>query len=120
MTLMFYQGVNTPSHDIHPLSPESSDVAFSSFNAFPQNASRGHNPAAKKKFTSQTPPDHFKHQQSITAPPSLSFVSTIPDVDEGDELFAKALSPRTPDVARSPFSFSSQETMPYLKGKRES
>lgn len=51
--------------------------------------------------------------------PSINFVPSVRDIDEGNELFAKALSPRTPDVARSPFSFSSQETMPYLKQKKD-
>jgi hypothetical protein len=112
-------GVNTPSHDVHPLSPESSDVAFSSFQSFRQTPSSGSNPAAKKKVTSQAPPEHIKRQQSNTSMPSINFMSSVQEKDEGDELFAKALSPRTPDVARSPFSFSSQETMPYLNPKRD-
>lgn len=113
------EGVNTPSHDIHPLSPQLTDVAFSSFNSFHQTPSRGPNPATKKRITSQNPPDHLKRQQSTTAMPSINFVPSVRDIDEGNELFAKALSPRTPDVARSPFSFSSQETMPYLKQKKD-
>ncbi len=112
--------MNTPSHEVHPLSPESSDVAFSSFNSFRQTPSTGPSSAAKKKVTSQSPPDHVKYQQSATSMPSINFISSMQEVDEGEELFAKALSPRTPDVARSPFSFSSQETMPYLKAKRDS
>jgi hypothetical protein len=34
--------------------------------------------------------------------------------DSGDDLFAKALSPRSPDIPRSPFSFSSEETIPQV------
>ena len=112
-------GVNTPSHEVHPLSPESSDVAFSSFNTFHQTPSAGQGFVAEKKVTSQAPPEYVKRQQSNTSMPLIHFMSSVQEKDEGDELFAKALSPRTPDVARSPFSFSSQETMPYLKGKKE-
>ena len=113
-------GVNTPTRDVHPLSPESSDVAFSSFSSFRQPPSVGSNPATKKKITSQPPPDHVRRQQTTTSISSINFMSNVPEIDEGDELFAKALSPRTPDVGRSPFSFSSQETMPYLRAKKDS
>lgn len=117
---MGYLGVNTPTRDIHPLSPESSDVAFSSFNSFRQTPSTGPSSAAKKKISSQPPPEYVRLQQSVTSMPTINFMSSVPKMDEGDELFAKALSPRTPDVGRSPFSFSSQETMPYLKAKKDS
>ncbi|KAK2823854.1 hypothetical protein FQN49_007550 [Arthroderma sp. PD_2] len=33
--------------------------------------------------------------------------------DVQDGLFAKALSPRSPDIPKSPFSFSTEETLPY-------
>lgn len=101
-------GIKSPGHDVHPLSPESSDVAFSSFNSFRQTPSAGRNSVAKKKITSQPPPEHVKLQQSNTFVPSVNFISDVQERPEGDELFAKALSPRTPDVSRSPFSFSSQ------------
>jgi len=51
---------------------------------------------------------------------SLNFISrqkSRESRDPEDELFAKPLSPRTPYDARSPFSFSSQETMPYITRK---
>jgi hypothetical protein len=95
-------------------------MAFSSFSSFRQTPSTGSNPAAKKKISSQPPPDHIRRQQNTSSMPSINFMSNVQEMDEGDELFAKALSPRTPDVGRSPFSFSSQETMPYLKAKKDS
>jgi hypothetical protein len=95
-------------------------MAFSSFSSFRQTPSAGLNPATKKIISSQPPPDHVRRQQNTTSMPSINFISNVPEIDEGDELFAKALSPRTPDVSRSPFSFSSHETMPYLRGKKDS
>ena len=32
-----------------------------------------------------------------------------------DELFAVRMSPRSPDMAKSPFSFTAKETVPWLK-----
>ncbi len=112
-------GVNTPSHDVHPLSPESYDVAFSSFTSFHQTPSSRPNATAQRKISSQPPPEYIKRQQFTTPMPSINFMTSVQEPDEGDELFAKALSPRTPDVAKSPFSFSSQETMPYVRAKKD-
>lgn len=36
---------------------------------------------------------------------AMGAISHIPSNDSGEELFAKALSPRSPDLPRSPFSF---------------
>jgi hypothetical protein len=33
-----------------------------------------------------------------------------------DELFAVKLSPRSPEMIKSPFSFSAKDTAPWLKG----
>jgi hypothetical protein len=33
-----------------------------------------------------------------------------------DELFAVKLSPRSPEMAKSPFSFTAKDTAPWLKG----
>jgi hypothetical protein len=37
---------------------------------------------------------------------AMGSFSRIPSNDSGDDLFAKALSPRSPDLPRSPFSFA--------------
>jgi hypothetical protein len=34
-----------------------------------------------------------------------------------DELFAVKLSPRSPEMTKSPFSFTAKDTAPWLKGK---
>lgn len=36
---------------------------------------------------------------------AMGAISRTPSNDSGEELFAKALSPRSPDLPRSPFSF---------------
>jgi hypothetical protein len=100
---------NTPSHDYHPLSPDHDDVAYSSFQSFKQTPSTG-----TSRITAQYPPDHIRLQQSKLPTTSLDNASQSDDKDIGDELFAKSLSPRSPDDPKSPFSFSPTETIPYL------
>jgi hypothetical protein len=107
---------NTPSHDYHPLSPDHDDVAYSSFQSFRQNPSTTSS-TGTSRMTAQFPPDHIKIQQNNLPTTSLDYVSQANDKDTGDELFAKSLSPRSPDDPKSPFSFSSAETMPYSNRK---
>ncbi|KAM5440040.1 hypothetical protein McanMca71_004960 [Microsporum canis] len=73
------------------------------------------------------PPDFIRRQQaqdsgfaSLNMQPIVDSISSNnevnnnanpPDVQDG--LFAKALSPRSPDIPKSPFSFSTEETLPY-------
>ncbi|KAI9829493.1 MAG: hypothetical protein M1819_006313 [Sarea resinae] len=38
--------------------------------------------------------------------------------DHEDELFAKAISPRSPEMTKSPFSFDTRETVPWLRGEQ--
>jgi hypothetical protein len=110
---------NTPSHDYHPLSPDHDDVAYSSFQSFRQNPSTASS-TGTSRMTAQFPPDHIKIQQNKLSTPSLDYVSQANDKDASDELFAKSLSPRSPDDPKSPFSFSSSETMPYSNRKDRS
>ena len=114
---------NTPSHDSHPLSPDNDDVAYSSFSQFRKTAAASTTAPAKQRVKAQMPPEQVRRQQSkqnsmdsVTKSRPLSPRPREPS----DELFAKALSPRSPDDAKSPFSFSPAETMPYaqIKGKR--
>jgi hypothetical protein len=116
---------NTPTSDIHPLSPEVSDMAYSSFSSFrtgpisPKSASTVPPP---RRMVAQAPPSSILQQQSAgSGAPSLDFISNLPSAkaathtattdsdDPDDDLFAVALSPRSPDIAKSPFSFSSAE-----------
>lgn len=110
---------NTVMDELHPLSPEVSDMAYSSFSAFragpasPKSAS-----TAPKKIVAAAPPPSILSQQAADPQgPSLNFISNMPTSaatgtstsDDPDDLFAVALSPRSPDLAKSPFSFSTAE-----------
>lgn len=133
--------------EAHPLSPETLDVAVSSFATFHQpsrNANSTHRPA---RTAAQIPPSYIRAQQqdlgasldSIAtkkSPAQDGWMSmsrgggaeqdhqqqqTDPGArrkshDSEEELFAKALSPRSPDIPRSPFSFSVKDRLPL--GKR--
>ncbi|WPH01127.1 Hypothetical protein R9X50_00396200 [Acrodontium crateriforme] len=98
-------------------------------------------PAAEiqKRIAAQQPPDALaalQHQHSgmgslnaaFAAPPSnntpASTIATIaPTATEKenedepqDDLFALPMSPRSPEMSKSPFSFGAQDTMRYLQG----
>ena len=58
------------------------------------------------------PPDFLQEAQQASDPTgfaamgaAMGAISLTPSNDSGEELFAKALSPRSPDLPRSPFSF---------------
>jgi hypothetical protein len=95
-------------------------VAVSSFGSFRQKPSAVSNSAPNKKYTAQAPPEYVRRHQSNATALSISRIANLQEKEGGDELFAKPLSPRTPDVTRSPFSFSSKETLPYLNGRKGS
>jgi len=131
--------------EAHPLSPESQDVAVSSFAAFHQSPAASVNRSTRT--AAQIPPSYIRAQQQDYGATSIDSIAKKrtkdpeacrpssrsgaqhqdPRVsaedstgrkksqDSEDELFAKALSPRSPDLPRSPFSFSSKETLPFLK-----
>lgn len=134
------EGPPQPYHN--PLSPESSDVAVGSFGSFaalkgaapPSTmAAKSPQPPAQqqRKIAAQRPPESFQRQQaegmgSLNAFASgdmgLSQPQPQPNKqeDDGDDLFALPMSPRSPEMAKSPFSFATQDTMRYLKGERAS
>ncbi|KAF1950688.1 hypothetical protein CC80DRAFT_496608 [Byssothecium circinans] len=135
----------------NPLSPESSDVAVSSFAAF-----KGANPASLaakppqppqpqpqqqqqqqlpvRKVAAAVPPPAIVAQQqqtgsgmaslnAFTAPSSSGGVTEpffqsrgapMPDDDKDDGLFALPISPRSPEMGKSPFSFATGETAKYV------
>jgi hypothetical protein len=92
----------------HLLSPETPDVAVSSFSSFrniPLSGNRG------KRVVSHGPPQSLQEKQTTES--NLAFTNMLTrseSEDSADDLFAKALSPRTPDLPLSPFSFSALET----------
>ncbi|KAL5339496.1 hypothetical protein BJX70DRAFT_154509 [Aspergillus crustosus] len=108
--------LSTQIEGSHLLSPQSPDVAVSSFTSFhiqapvPEPKSTPHPASEPVKTVAHYPPESIQTQQGggfntgfasmgATAVPATS-------VDTGEDLFAKALSPRSPDLPRSPFSFS--------------
>lgn len=152
-----------PSFDSNPLSPETSDVAISSFAAFkganpsilaakpPQPPSLSSPPIQQqqppRKITGQDPPAAIVAQQlqaehvgslnaialpaatsqntphafttaaasdqtRIPQPPLPAAMTTIQD-EEG--LFALPISPRSPEMTKSPFSFKTSDTQRYMK-----
>jgi hypothetical protein len=123
----------------NPLSPESSDIAISSFAVF-----KGANPSAlaakppqqpqsqptapPRKVVPQAPPQFITEQQSSGLMGSLNALSnaapifqsrgpsaSVEDDDKDDGLFALPISPRSPEVGKSPFSFGANDTAPFLK-----
>ncbi|KAF1845787.1 uncharacterized protein K460DRAFT_366634 [Cucurbitaria berberidis CBS 394.84] len=144
----------------NPLSPESSDIAISSFAVFkganpnlsalaakppqqpqsqPQSQFQSNShpqppqisaPVPRKVAAPISPPSFVTQQQStsgmmgslnaLSAPapvfqsrgPSLS-TANDDDTDEG--LFALPISPRSPEVGKSPFSFAGGDTSKFLK-----
>jgi hypothetical protein len=104
---------------LHPLSPEMGDVAVSSFALF-HSASASARPP---RIVAQIPPDHLLARQSASLSGSrinsLDAVTSghVPSQDDNteDDLFAVRMSPRSPEMTKSPFSFTSQDTAPWLK-----
>ncbi|KAJ5633604.1 hypothetical protein N7528_001446 [Penicillium herquei] len=122
---------NAPAASL--LSPQSPDVAVSSFSLFKNSVNRSlhsmptpvtnptptpntsTNPAGAEPLTLRAvahfPPEALQEIQSsepngfASLDTMGSFVQTTSD-ESNDDLFAKALSPRSPDLPRSPFSFA--------------
>lgn len=119
----------------HLLSPQSPDVAVSSFSSFrnvnramhsmptpdtnptptPSTQINPSEPNQLKPAVAQFPPESLQEaQQDTTGVPGFAALAPIvrepmarsSSADSGEELFAKALSPRSPNLPRSPFSFA--------------
>ncbi|KAF5859260.1 hypothetical protein ETB97_003165 [Aspergillus alliaceus] len=101
----------------HLLSPQSPDVAVSSFNSFhrlQQPTPKSETPEPIRTIV-HYPPESIQAQQSRDENnngfASMSTIARTSSADSGEELFAKALSPRSPDLPRSPFSFAPERVM---------
>ncbi|EPS30504.1 hypothetical protein PDE_05455 [Penicillium oxalicum 114-2] len=118
--------------DAHLLSPQSPDVAVSSFSSFRSMPNRAPhslltpdtnstptpnlqaNPACLDSLRPVAfhPPESIQEAQQASRLDGFSAISSmgtftqVMGSDSGDDLFAKALSPRSPDLPRSPFSFA--------------
>ena len=137
----------------NPLSPESSDIAISSFAVFkganpnlsalaakppqqPQPQAQTQPPQVSapvpRKVAAQIPPPSIVAQQqsgsglmgslnALSGPGPVfqsrgqSLSTTNDDDDNDDGLFALPISPRSPEVGKSPFSFASGDTSKFLK-----
>lgn len=97
----------------HPLSPEGGDVAFSSFAlfhgteanrtvkpAFPQHPSITHQISASRNSNRMSSLD------AITSGDTSNPMMEEEDEELEDDLFAVKLSPRSPEMTKSPFSFT--------------
>ena len=101
----------------HLLSPMSPDVAVSSFTSFhhvqqPTPQSDAPEPV---RTVAHYPPESIQAQQNRDENnngfASMSTIARTSSADSGEDLFAKALSPRSPDLPRSPFSFAPERVM---------
>lgn len=139
---------STHDREAHPLSPETQDVAVSSFATFHQSSGNANSTNRPARTAAQIPPSYIRAQQQDLGGLSMDSIATkksqAPDgwkslsrdggiqeqdyrrphvgskerkksQDSEDELFAKALSPRSPDIPRSPFSLSTEDTLPFGK-----
>lgn len=106
----------------HLLSPQSPDVAVSSFNSFHTmqpmaNAASHPSPTADTalRAVAHYPPESIQAQQNTSDHnngfASMTAITRTSSADSGEDLFAKALSPRSPDLPRSPFSFAPETVM---------
>ena len=115
----------------NPLSPETSDVAFSSFAAIKgfDASSLAAKPAQRpheiRRMTGQGPPASILAQQQQTRMASLNAFADGATLSEKaredeneDDLFALPISPRSPDMAKSPFSFAASDTIKYVRGEK--
>ncbi|KAK5110863.1 hypothetical protein LTR62_005574 [Meristemomyces frigidus] len=133
-------GSSTANPPQNPLSPEGSDVAVGSFGSFaafkgmPMPSELAARPAQvpagnqHRRIAAQRPPDSIAALQSqipgvgmgsldaFTASNNHVGVESMPPEEEkADDLFALPMSPRSPDMSKSPFSFGAVDTLKYSR-----
>ncbi|KAK8228198.1 hypothetical protein HDK77DRAFT_455895 [Phyllosticta capitalensis] len=127
------------STSTNPLSPESSDVAVSSFSAFKGDmeapaalgatesgrpTTQAQSQAPRRIAAAVPPPAAIAQQQSSGmgsldafaggfAPMATSSRTGPSDEEKEDDLFAMPISPRSPEMTKSPFSFAASDTLKY-------
>lgn len=127
-----FSSVNTPTRETNPLSPEVGDMAVSSFSAFKGDRPPRFNNPGPRRMVPISPPSAVSDEQAQSASASLAgivrgeFVAMTnnnsnnnsintgappskPSENDGEDLFAVAMSPRSPDEPKSPFSIPSTE-----------
>lgn len=101
----------------NPLSPDLGDVAVSSFSLFHGGTTR------PTRAMAQSPPQHLVIKQndarssgrvtSLDAIASGHMPADDTEIETEDELFAVKMSPRSPEMKKSPFSFATIDTSRY-------
>ncbi|KAJ5579723.1 uncharacterized protein N7459_005708 [Penicillium hispanicum] len=123
---------NDRPNPAHLLSPQSPDVAVSSFSSFSSIVNRAPhsmptpdtnptptpssqlNPSGPESLrpVAHFPPESLQEAQQASTPTGFTALNSMDPIartssgESGEDLFAKALSPRSPDLPRSPFSFA--------------
>lgn len=98
---------NIEKESAHPLSPATGDVVFSSFALFHDDAASRSAKAPQPKLLSQqiAASRNSSRMSSLDAITSGDIVNPVTEEDE-DDLFAVKMSPRSPEMVKSPFSFT--------------
>nr|POE63203.1 hypothetical protein CFP56_04106 [Quercus suber] len=138
-------GVDAPAHNpLSPETSDVAVGSFGSFAALkgvaPPSSLAAKPAQPPRRIAAQRPPESFaalqQQQQQAGGMGSLnalaggledtgfsSSASAAPAApaangadDDADDLFALPMSPRSPDMAKAPFSFGAQDTMRYLQG----
>ncbi|ESZ91348.1 hypothetical protein SBOR_8256 [Sclerotinia borealis F-4128] len=92
----------------NPLSPEQGDVAVSSFSLFHGATSRPHPPRLVAQKPNNRSSQHGMNSLNAVALDDMPQETFDEDQTE-DELFAIKMSPRSPEMTRSPFSFATKD-----------
>ena len=111
--------------EARPLSPDAADIAVAPYSAFRESAK------ALRAVPAQRPPRQPPLPRAAVRAPQQDSSGSLDGVisggedssgadDDGDEsgLFALPLSPRSPDMTKSPFSFAKKDTLRYVEGSR--
>jgi len=101
----------------NPLSPDLGDVAVSSFSAFhgtssPRSA-RVIIPPSPAQLNNRLNPSRPATRLNSLDAIASGDVQPLEDPGTEDGLFAVKLSPRSPEMTKSPFSFTTSETVPW-------
>lgn len=99
----------------NPLSPDLGDVAVSSFSAFHGSTPRPTRAilSPSRKVDGRQTMSHPTNRTNSLDAMTSGNIKPSDDTGTEDGLFAIKLSPRSPDMTKSPFSFSPTETIPW-------
>lgn len=104
----------------NPLSPDLGDVAVSSFSAFHGTTPRSARcviPASPSQLNNRLNPSRPATRLNSLDAIASGDVRPLDDPGTEDGLFAVKLSPRSPEMTKSPFSFSTSGTVPWKESE---